>query len=375
MLVSYFTPLAPAAILLLSAFLLFLALPLLPARWQEGRGLDYLTAPALAGVALASLLGIRLSPGGDSAGLGLELLSGWDFATSDSVAALTIRADALSLPFLIVTLMLLLAVTLLNPTGRASAVARRPAWPLLGWLMMGVAACTLFVSANGLTVTYAVMAFDAFTAFYWWGKVQKTVGVARLFLGIITASSLLLAGTLLASGADTGLFFLGGVLWLRLGAYPLLENHLHTRWPDDERLAYLGLTAIVSLYLAARTIHAPLPEAIRWLVVGTALVGGLQSWLAVPRPLPPQASSSRNSLLAWLFFTAFLGVLLTAPLTIDTAAALAVSLVLSLMALWATPALGNRLLAKGHGVALSARSVATLSLIWVPFSVGRLTGR
>ena len=184
----------------------------------------------------------------------------------------------------------------------------------------------------------------------------------------------MLAGTLLASGADTGLFFLGGVLWLRLGAYPLLENHLHTRWPDDERLAYLGFTAIVSLYLAARTIHAPLPEAIRWLTVATALVGGLQSWLAVPRPLPPEASSSRNSLLAWLFLTAFLGVLLTAPLTIDTAAALAVSLVLSLMALWATPALGKPAFGEGAwSWPYLPALMATLTLIGVPFSLGWLT--
>ena len=56
MLGSYLSPLAPAAVLLLSAFVLFGIIPRLPASWRDWSGLKYVSAPVLIGIALGSLL-------------------------------------------------------------------------------------------------------------------------------------------------------------------------------------------------------------------------------------------------------------------------------------------------------------------------------
>ncbi|RMF03215.1 MAG: hypothetical protein D6768_06415, partial [Chloroflexi bacterium] len=101
MLGSYLSPLAPAAVLLLSAFILFGAKFWLPERWQQWAGFKYANAPLLVTVALLTLLGVPLVSGADPAGEGLTVISGWNFSTTGSVAALSVRVDSLSLPFLL----------------------------------------------------------------------------------------------------------------------------------------------------------------------------------------------------------------------------------------------------------------------------------
>jgi hypothetical protein len=75
MLGALFSPLAPAAVLLLGAFVLPLVALQLPAQWRTQPGLRYFGAPVLVGLALVALLGIRLTFGPDASGEGLELLS------------------------------------------------------------------------------------------------------------------------------------------------------------------------------------------------------------------------------------------------------------------------------------------------------------
>ncbi len=368
MLGAYFSPLAPAAVLLLSVFIL--PVVILPAH----RGIRNFGASGLVGVAFLSLLGIRLTPGSDAMGAGLELLSGWNFSTAESAAALTVRADTLSLPFLIVTLLVLLAVTLLRSD---AAAAENGHWTQVsGWLLMGAGACLLFVSANGLTQLYAVMVFDTFAAFYWLGRGHRNLGVARLFLGIFTAAGLILATLTPTIGAVPGLLLLGLALWLRLGLYPFMEATAHAPWRSDERLAYLSLSLTVGMYLVIRVVSEPLPEIIRWLTVVAMLLGGLLTWLTGSSlPLAGDAGKPvgerRASLLAWLVFTEALLILAARPLATGTAIAFAVGLILSLVALWVTPALGRPRLSEGAwSWPYLPAVVATLTLIGAPLLLG-----
>jgi hypothetical protein len=378
MLGSYFSPLAPTAILLLSAFILPIITPMALARWQNLLGMRYFNAVSLVGLALLTLLGIRLTFGEDSAGQGLEILSAWNFSTPESVAALTVRADQLSLPFLIVVLLMLLAVTLLN---NDSAADLNEQMQVTGWLTMGAGACLLFVSANGLTLIFATMAFDTFTALYWLGRGQRGWGVARLFLGISTAAGLILATLAPTNGLIPGIFLLGLALWLRLGLYPLSETIVQIHWRYDERLIYQGLSLSVGIYLAIRMISVPLPELIRWLVGTTMLLAGLLAWLADlrspandPAELPQPAIGSYNPrgwLLTWLVLAESLLILIVEPLKTGFAISLAVGLILSLAALWVTPALGKPHLNEGAWSWPYLPAVgATLTFIGLPLSLG-----
>ena len=132
-------------------------------------------------MAFLTLLGTRLTLGADAAGEGLELLSGWNFSTAQSVAALMVRTDVLGLSFLIPVILALLAVILAFPPPPARSTNGAGQGALL---TLGAGTCLLFVSANGLTIAYAVLAFDVLAAIYWLRRGQIDLSVARLFLGI-----------------------------------------------------------------------------------------------------------------------------------------------------------------------------------------------
>ena len=105
-------------------------MPRLPSRWPASPKLREFGAPGLVGLALLTLLGLRLTYGPDPSGEGLQMLSGWNFTADGSGAELVIRADGLSLAFLLVALFVLLAVTFLHYTVRCL-----PALPLRVLLM------------------------------------------------------------------------------------------------------------------------------------------------------------------------------------------------------------------------------------------------
>ena len=374
MLLSYFSPLAPAAILLLSALVLLIGGPRLPQTWRNHPGIRYFGAPALVGLAGLSLLAIRLATDPDALTDELQILSGWNFVTSESAATLTVRADLLSLPFLIVVILVLLAVTLLHFDPLASTTDDIYGIKIVSWLIIGAGACFLFVAANGLTLIYAIMAFDTLTGFYWLSQKHPDLGVARLFLGILTSGAILLASLTLATAPTAAFILLGIALWLRLGLYPFLEVAIHPHWRSDARLIYFGLTITVGLYLTIRTVGQPLPELIRWLIVLTALLGGLLAWLTSLRQndeVAESAQETRSALLTWLILTEVLVILVAQPLSSGAMAAFAVGLILSLVALWVTPALGRpRLKEQAWSWPYLPAAAATLTLIGAPFSLG-----
>ncbi len=131
---------------------------------------------------------------------------------------------------------------------------------------------------NIFPLAYAVLLFDTLTAFYWLKRRHPDLSVARLFLGLLTASALTL--TDLPSAA--GIFLLGLALWLRLGLYPFVEA---TRPENDlTALVYLVLSLAAGIYLATSPYTEPLPAWLGWLVALTLLGGGLLVWLVKTGP-------------------------------------------------------------------------------------------
>ncbi len=349
MFVSLFSPLAPAAVLLLGAFILSVVFPRLPERWRSARLADF-GAPLLVGLAILALLGTRLAVETDSLAEELELLSGWNFSTSESVAALTIRADLISLSFLTLTLLVLLALTLANSAHPANTAN------MSTWLALGAAACLLFVSANGLTIGYAIFIFDFVTMVYWLRRGQTNLGVARLFLAIFTTGSLILTSLDVAAGN----FLMGVALWLRLGLYPLIETVRLAPGKEFSYLVQLVLWLTAGLYLGIRVWPAPLPESLLWLVGLTMVLAGLLAWLADERP----------TLLISLIIVETLFLLLAESLAEGAAVAYVLGLMLSLVALWLTPQRGKpHMSERGWLWPYLPAAGATLTLIGVPFSL------
>ncbi len=339
MLVAYFSPLAPAVVLLLGAFILPVALAFIAGRQQPGKSLHFLIASGVVELAILALFGVRL--GGEQDLSLLEPLSRWSFAAPHG-EALVFRADEQGLPFLILVLIILLAVTLAAPSFSDSPEINIKS-SLTSWLGMGAGACLLLVAANDLTLIYAVLVFDGMSAFYWLRLYRPRLVAARLLLGLVTAGGLSLAG-LGSTGSGTVSFLLGLALWLRLGLYPYIEISVYRRRWDYGFLVYLGLSLVVGIYLAARVLAESLPAWLSWLTVVLMFLFGLQAWLAGNR-LPAAegeepAEGPRSLILVHVVFALALPFLIVAPLAPGIGPAYAAGLSLSLVALWLTPFLG-----------------------------------
>jgi hypothetical protein len=371
MLVAYFSPLALVVILLLNAFILSVVAPRLPAHWHARREIRYFIAPGLVGLAGLFLLGMRFTFGLDASGEGLQPLSAWNFFAPESGAELNIRADELALPFLLLTLLLLLVAALASiPLVNGGGQGRG--------LVLGASACFLFISADGLTQSYAILLFDILVALYWLNRGHGNLSTARLFLGIFTASALALTGSLIPIGrVGPGVFLLGLALWLRLGLYPFIEATVEEArasiasqpTPPNSQLVYWGLSLAVGIYLFIRTLAGPLPEFVRWLAVITMLLNGLLVWLTGSRAETPPTFARPHSLLARLMLTQALPILLlVGPLIKNVATAYALGLTLSVVALWVTPRLGKpRLTEVAWSWPYLPALTATFTIIGLPF--------
>lgn len=363
MLADLFSPLAPAAILLLGALILPIVGPRLPA---DRRIRDF-AASALVGLAVLSLLGVRLTDSVEPATGPAELLSGWNFSTAESAAGLMVQADRVSLPFIWVTLLVLLAVMLLQ-----AGVEEKSWLRVSGWLAMGGSACLLFISANSITTAYAIILFDVIAALYGFGRGRPNLGVARLFLGTVTVAAVLLAALFPAS--DRGALLLGLALWLRLGFYPFVESTAYNHWRRDEQLIYSGLSLVVGLYLVTAFVGHPLPSTIQWLAVIMMLLSGLLAWLSRINDDPshsPPVAVNRTTLLRWFVLTEAAFILLVGPLETGSAVAFVTGTMLSLAVLWLTLPSSERQAGdiKQYWPYLPAVA-ATLTLVGLPFSLG-----
>jgi hypothetical protein len=287
--------------------------------------------------------------------LGVELsepvmLSGWHFGTVESGAGLDISITRTTLPFLLLTIILMLVMALITLPSDTPGGASRA-------LILGTGAMLLFVSANQLTLAYTVFLFDILLAYHWLVCKQANLSVAHLFLGIFTAGALMLT----VEPASTTL--VGLALWLRLGLYPFFEiRAVEKQVQNYNFLAYWSLSLAVGMYLVSQILTTPLPEILRWPIVITMLLSGLLAWLFETGP------RERPTLLTRLIFTQASLLLLLVNASTDAGVAFALGLTLSLAALWITPQLGqinSNNLAKFWPYL--APLTATLTLIGLPY--------
>ncbi len=372
--------------MLLGAFILPFVVAWVASRRPAVAGLRYLVAAGVVELAILALLGTRLALQVEAPGQGVENLSEWQFSAAGTISALAVQIDELGLPFLILTLLLLLAAVLVAPS-LFDGAGERPPGDVFSWLALGASASFLFVAANGATLSYAILAFDLFAALYWFRRGYYGLAVARLILGIVTAIELAVATLILASGMLPGGFLLGLILWLRLGGYPFAEANIYRRQQDSNFLIYFVLSLVVTVYLFIRVPFEPWPDLIRWLIVLMMLLNGLLAWLAgsftllTGQTAREQAvtpagveADHRPLLLIPLVLTEVLFILLAVPVAQGVAVAFAVVLALSAVALWITPRLGRPSLSEKAWIwPYLPAAAACLTLIGLPFTLGWLT--
>jgi len=329
MFINYFSPLAPAATLLLGALILF---GISPRRSFFRRPAVVFLAPAIIGITGLVLLTTRLTLGLDNNGTGLQILSGWNFAAAQSAAALAARLDLLSLLFIILISLTLLALVLRrafvfwygNQVHLSETVSQQS--QTADWLLLAAGAALFFVAANGLTLSYALVIFDVLLAVYWWKRHRLDFGLAGLFLTMVTVSGLVLQSVEARQGQT--IFY--GALWLRLGVYPWwgwsrLERHHQTDY-----FIYLLFSVPVGIYLFFRTGALAVPLGLFWLILFSMVAVGV--WGAL--------SGVRQRWLTAVIVVESLALLLV-PLGQPVATAWVLGVLLSVAALWHVPRLGR----------------------------------
>lgn len=330
MLINYFSPVAPAATLLLGALILFGISPRRPVFRQP---LIVFLAPVILGITAAILLTTRLTLGVDDSGAGLQVVSGWSFFAAQSGAALAVRLDLLSLLFIILITLILLAIVarrsiLLwnggqvhfpNTASQQSQTA--------DWFVLAAGAALFFVAANGLTLSYALVIFDALLAFFWWKRHRLDYGIAGLFLAFFIVTGLILQSV----QADFGQIIFYAALWLRLGMYPIWGWAYQQRQSQTDYFFYLLFSVPVGIYLFFRTSTPTVPTILSWLILFSMIVTGL--WGAL--------TTNRQRWLVGVTVVESLALLLFHPLEQQAATAWVVGLLLSIAALWHMPRLGQ----------------------------------
>lgn len=371
MFVSYLSPLAPAAILLLSAFIL-LTMSRLPFPRAQSPWLPYFLGPGLVGAAIVSLVATRLSLAGSVTGFSLLMPAGWPLSTE--VTAWQFQADSLGLSFLILTLLLALVVALSNsplslpreidPTTFAETT--QSSWRITsGWLLVGAALCMGAVSANLMALSVAVMTADLLFMAYWLRQQQKELALTRLFLTMVTTSAIVLNSALVLSDqtsavGSSGLLLLGLALWLRLGLVPFIELTEHSQ-DDEGPAAYYSFSWVLGLILVSRVLDQPLPVSLLWVTTVMLLLSGAMAWLSDRLPLQ----------LSYLMVTQLLLLLLTGPLPPGVAVAAGLMLLLSFVALRVTPHLGRPNFGEGAWLwPYLPAAMASLTLIGLPLFIG-----
>ncbi len=330
MLVNYFSPLAPAVTLLLGALILF---GISPRQFFYRRPLLVFLAPIIVGVGVLVLLTTRLTLGVDAGGIGLQILSGWDFFSAQSGATLAVRLDLLSLLFIIPISLILFAVILRrsvilwNGGDVSFSDVSTQQVQMAAWLILTVGAALLFVAANGLTLSYTLVIFDALTAFYWWNRRRIDFGLACLFLAFVTVTGLVLQSV----GAVQGQTVFYGALWLRLGLYPLWGWRNNEGDSQTDYFIYLLFSVAAGIYLLFRTTAPAVPAALFWLILFTMVVAGIWGWL----------TATRQRWLISIIVVEGLALLLVHTLNPQIATAYMIGGLLSVTALWHIPGLGK----------------------------------
>lgn len=355
MLIAYFSPWAPAAALLLCAFIL----PLIPRFVNKARLTNLEMANRFRGVIVVGLvILVVLTTRLDSP----TVISQWAFPQTNQLGQLIINLTATDFSLVWLTVWLLLIVVLARTPLRKSVTETLPLEPLPAlWLYLTGAACLVLVAANELTLSYAILIFDSGTAIYWFRQDQHNLGMFRLLLAGLTAIGFALAATITAPSLE---ILIALVIWLRLVLLPFIELTGHPEWLDEGSLLYFGVTLIVGVTVAQ--VGGPPMTLFQWLTVGVMGLNGLLIWLSMPLGI-----ATANLPLERLVFVEVAFLLLIDPLPVTIMVVVTIGLVLSLAALWVTPRLGPLSLTEARPYLPAA--MATITLLGLPFSLGWLS--
>ena len=260
MITVWFHPLTPALIFLAGAFVLII--PGLPWRSKQGQ-LLVLSISVLAFINVASRISFQQTAGFFDTPV---LFVSW----LDQLR-LTLRLDGLSIAFIFIPVLLLLAISL-------SDFVPHPAFNLAAAGSLSL----LFAAANGLALIHALLLFDGLACLYWWQRGQATILSGRLALAFISVLSLMLAGIDSDSAWRTGMLAL--VLWLRVGFMPFLELTLvqsEDSTPDVGLMLWIAFSTVVGVYVAARFPLMPFPPLFMLLIALTMLIQAGLSFVSV----------------------------------------------------------------------------------------------
>jgi len=329
----WFSPLAPTVTFLVGAFIV---------------GLSSRKSYLSLGLSLLVLI-ILISRIGSS--LNVSLVNFSDWGTGE---VLTLRVDALSMAFLFIPVLLLIALFWARQTSEHGML-----------LALAGATTSVFVAANGISFSYALLFFDVLGCIYWLRQDKPGLALSRLFLAVLTTSVLMLTGLNQEPGlADQILAF---VLWLRVGLFPFVElSYLsEAQRRADTIMIWLALSTAVGVYVAARFLAVPLPPLVVGLMV---LIMILNAWLAWLDDL----ERIHAKLLRMTLIQPSLALLI-APIVAEVSITLGLAYTLGLGALWLTPQIGRPNFLERHWIWIyTAPILATLSLMGFPATFGWL---
>lgn len=345
----WFSPLTPAILLLLGALSIILIFKLFDFELNRHDLIKQYTGLGASGLVFG-LLAIRMASKISQHTIDPpQVLAPW--GTGDG---LTIRMDGMSLAFLFVPVLLLIALFW--------AYQKTDHVVLLG---LAGAGALVFVAANGISFSYALLLFDIAGCIYWIHRQHPTLAMARVLLSVFTTLGLMLAAlspTTLIGG--TALAF---SLWLRLGVLPFVEVSAWSKEKiaGESAMFWLALSTAVGLYVAARFLTIPLPALLYKLVGFTLLLNACLAWLG-----DSSEEKIRIKLLQMVLLQPGLALLIT-PLPATVSIALVLEYTMALGALWIMPHVGKPDIFERHWLWIYATPVlATLSLIGFPFTFG-----
>jgi len=331
----------------------------LPGRTPPGRGRGARLAGLMTVGAVFALLAVRVA---------LKKTSG--FAEPPLVLApwgtgdgLTIRLDGMGLAFLFVPVLLL----------AASLWGRQMDRPAV-WLALAGGAASVFVAANGISFSYALLLFDVLGGVYWLGLRRPNLALNRVLLAVFTAAALMTTG--LGAATLFGGALLAFALWLRVCLFPFVEI---SAWEEEGLcmshpsarcggpMVWLALSTLIGVYAAARLLTVPAPGWVQGLAAALMLLNGGLAWLGGEG----DGERDRRARLLRLILSQPALVFFLTPLPTGTAIALGLGYTLSLGALWLTPPLGRPNVFERHWFWIyGAPLLATASLAGVPFTLG-----
>lgn len=149
-------------------------------------------------------------------------------------------------------------------------------------LVIAAAAYGVLMAGTCPTLASAILAFEGAVALWWLARNEPGRAMARLLLGVITATGVMVAGLENIAARPDAMpsnALLTLAIWLRLGFYPLLESDASVHSLPSVRLAWTIQHLIIGLY----SVMWGVAPWIVWPALVTALLHGTLAWVEPER--------------------------------------------------------------------------------------------